>query len=70
MKFLKPAKDNREARMNFVNYWAEFVKTHPDKEWSAQQNKLINSMLQSAKANPLTPRQYLELKGEVVGGGR
>ena len=65
MKWLKPGKDNREERMNFVEYWAEYVRTHPSKDWSRQQNILINSQIQSARSVKLTPRQYLEIKGEV-----
>ncbi|MFC4407888.1 hypothetical protein [Haloarchaeobius iranensis] len=31
-----------------IKQWAEYVRTHDDAEWSRQQNKLINSQLQSA----------------------
>ena len=41
--FMKPGKNNQEDRMNFVKYWAEYVRTHSDKEWSRQQNIIINS---------------------------
>ena len=51
---LKPGKTNQEDRMNFIKYWAEYVKTHSDKEWSEQQNVIINSQLQSAQAVPIT----------------
>ena len=34
---------NAEERMNFVDYWAEYVRTHTDKEWGSQQAVLINS---------------------------
>ncbi len=51
--------------MNFVEYWAEYVKTHPSSDWSRQQNIIINSQIQSARAAKLTPRQYLEIKGEI-----
>ncbi|MBI2653558.1 hypothetical protein HYX02_01980 [Candidatus Woesearchaeota archaeon] len=64
MKWLKPGKDNREERMNFVEYWAEYVRTHSDKEWSKQQNILINSIMKNAKNSKLTPQQYLKIKGE------
>ena len=47
--FMKPGKTNSEDRMNFVKFWAGYIKTHPDKEWSKQQNILINSQLQSSK---------------------
>ena len=65
MKLLKPGKDNNEDRMNFVEYWAEYVRTHPDKEWSRQQNVIINSQLQSARSVKLTPKEYLKVKGEA-----
>src|SRR3989338_8209491 len=61
MKYLKPGKDNKEERMNFVEYWAEYVRTHSDKEWSKQQNSLI----QNAKNSKLTKEQYLRIKGEI-----
>ena len=44
-KFMKPGKTNKEDRLNFVEFWAEYVKTHPDIEWSIQQNILINSVI-------------------------
>jgi len=47
--FMKPGKTNAEDRMNFVKFWAEFVKTHSDKEWSRQQNMLINSQIQNSR---------------------
>ena len=65
MKKLKPGKNNKEERMNFVEYWAEYVRTHPDKEWSKQQNMLINSQLSSAENNKLSPKAYLEIKKEI-----
>ena len=65
MKYLKPGKDNKEERMNFVEYWAEYVRTHPSKDWSRQQKVIIDSQIQSARSVKLTPRQYLEIKGEV-----
>ena len=65
MKYLKPGKDNKEERMNFVEYWAEYVRTHPDKDWSRQQNVLINSLMQNAKNSKLTKEQYLRIKGEM-----
>lgn len=59
---------NIRQRNWFVNYWANFVKTHSDKEWSRQQNVLINSVLKTAKQ--LSREEYLELKGERFGKGR
>jgi|ETNmetMinimDraft_2_1059921.scaffolds.fasta_scaffold468351_1 hypothetical protein len=57
-------KQNNKDRMWFVEYWAEFVRTHPDQEWSRQQNIIINSQLQGAKHYPLTAKEYLEIKGD------
>ena len=44
--FLKPGKDNKEDRLNFVKYWANYVKNNTDKKWSAQQNILIDSQIE------------------------
>jgi len=41
--FLKPGRNNKEDRLNFVKYWAEYVRTHNDRNWSRQQNAVINS---------------------------
>ena len=65
MKWLKPGRNNNEERMNFVEYWAEYVRTHSDKEWSRQQNVLINSIMKNAKNSKLTPKEYLRIKGEL-----
>ncbi len=55
---------NNKDRMWFVEYWANYVKTHSDKEWSRQQNILINSLMQNSKNSKMTPQQYLKIKGE------
>jgi len=52
---------NRKQRMDFVGYWADYVRTHADKDWSAQQNIIINSCLRNAA---LTKEQFLEMKHE------
>jgi hypothetical protein len=36
---------NDKERLDFVRYWAKWVKTHSDKEWSKPQNILINSQI-------------------------
>lgn len=38
-------KDNFKERLEFVNFWANYVKTHRDEDWSEQQNMLINSQI-------------------------
>jgi len=32
-------------RLEFIKFWVEYIKTHSDKEWSEQQNLLIDSQL-------------------------
>lgn len=61
-KFLKPGKNNREDRLNFVEFWAEYVKTHNDKEWSRQQNILIDSQIQSSRSIKWTKDQFESLR--------
>ena len=39
---------NTERRRAMIKRWAEYVRTHDDREWSRQQNRLIDSQLQSA----------------------
>lgn len=36
---------NFKERLDFVRFWAEYVKTHSDEEWSEQQNMLIDSQI-------------------------
>ncbi len=38
---------NFKERLKFVKFWANYVKTHSDKEWSRQQNILIDSQIGS-----------------------
>jgi len=64
MDKLTGSADNRTSRLLFVEYWAHYVRTHSDKDWSCQQNVLINSQLQSAKSYPFSAKQYLEMRGE------
>ncbi len=58
---------NRKERMKFVVFWADYVRTHPDKVWSRQQAVLINSFM--ANARSIKPKQYLDYlqkKGEKI----
>ena len=48
--FMKPGRDNKEDRINFVKYWAEYIRTHSDKDWSKQQNMLINSQIKASQS--------------------
>jgi hypothetical protein len=54
--------ENNKERMSFVHMWAEYVRTHNDKEWSKQQNMIINSALRSAN---MTREQFFKMKKET-----
>ncbi len=53
---------NNRERMEFVRKWADYVRTHDDKDWSKQQNVIINSCLKTAS---MTKEQFLRMKGEI-----
>lgn len=38
-------KENAKERLEFIKYWAEYIRKHKDEEWSRQQNMLINSQI-------------------------
>lgn len=46
---MEPGRTNDEDRMNFIEFWANYIKTHSDKEWSRQQNVLIDSRILSSR---------------------
>jgi hypothetical protein len=45
-EFMAPGRTNKEDRMNFVRFWANYVRTHSDKDWSEQQNTVIDSQME------------------------
>ena len=57
-------KNNQKQRLEFVDLWARYVLDHEDKEWSRQQNIIMNSC---SRNTPMTKEQYLEMKGEKQG---
>ncbi len=61
---LKLKEENDKERMWYVEYWANYVLSHTDKQWGNQQKVIINSQLQNAKQYRLTPKDYLFIKGE------
>ena len=40
---------NFKDRIWFIKYWANYIRTHPDEEWSKGQAVLINSQIQSVR---------------------
>jgi len=67
---LDPGKTNREGRINFVIYWANYIKNNSDEKWSKQQDFLISSQIENAQNIELTPKQYLKIKGEWCNRGQ
>jgi hypothetical protein len=51
--------DNRKERMKFVDIWSKYVLEHSDKEWSSQQNVIINSCLKTAN---MSKDDFLRMK--------
>ena len=64
--FMKPGKTNKEDRLNFVDYWAEYVRTHSDEEWSRQQNVLIDSQINPQDARWPTKMSILILLSSTI----
>ena len=54
----------RKERMEFIDFWANFVRTHPDREWSGQQKILIDSQIKGARSYGWTPEAFMRMKGE------
>jgi len=54
-------KKNQKDRLMFVDKWAEYIRTHDDKDWSKQQNVIINSCLRTAS---MTKEEFLKMKKE------
>jgi len=53
--------DNQKQRLEFVDLWAKYVLEHEDREWSRQQNVIINSCIRNSS---MTKEDYLKMKGE------
>jgi hypothetical protein len=52
-------RENQKERNRFIDQWAEYVRTHDDKDWSRQQNVIINSCIRTAS---MTKEEYLAMK--------
>jgi hypothetical protein len=52
-------KKEKEERLKFVRFWANYIKSHPNRVWSKQQNVLINSVMKSVDKDP---KRYMKLK--------
>ena len=52
----------REERLKWVGFWADYVRTHSDRDWSRQQKALIDSQIQSARQFRVSRETYLKMK--------
>jgi hypothetical protein len=41
----KMKEKNAEERAWFIDYWADYIKKHPDKIWSRAQNIIIDAQI-------------------------
>ena len=50
--------ENNRQRMAFVDLWAKYVREHDDRDWSRQQNVIIDSALRGAS---MSKADYLRM---------
>jgi len=36
---------NAKERLEFIDFWINYIKTHSDEEWGSQQKELIDSQI-------------------------
>tara|TARA_Y100000310_G_scaffold341927_1_gene442882 strand:- start:650 stop:841 length:192 start_codon:yes stop_codon:yes gene_type:complete len=58
--------NNQKERIKFVEKWAEYVRTHSDKDWSTQQKVLIDSQIKGARQQLISVKDYLKIKEKVL----
>jgi hypothetical protein len=46
---------NRQARLEGIKRWVEYMQANPPEVWGPQQNELVDTQLQSARETDLTP---------------
>lgn len=56
---MESSKRDTKERLQFVRFWADYVRITPNKKWSRQQNLIINSVLKSASQDA---KLYLKIK--------
>lgn len=69
MNLIKEWDKQEKERMQFIDRWAEYVKTHSDREWGKQHARFINREMKKLELRykDVTREQYLQLKGERTG---
>lgn len=49
---------NRPQRIEAVKRWVAYIREHPPESWDDQQNRLVNSQLESARETGLDADHY------------
>lgn len=61
---------NREERLEFIRFYAEWVKKVPNEVWSRQQARLINSFVKNARNFKMSREAYLRMvEQKTIGKG-
>lgn len=53
---------NREQRIEAVKRWVAYIQEQPPESWGDQQNRLVNSQLESARQTGLDADHYRRLE--------
>lgn len=61
MELLFDRKRNREERINFIRYYAGWIRSVPNSVWSKQQAVVIDSFIDSSKNFRMSPERYIEM---------
>ena len=52
---------NKEERLKFIRFYAEWVRKVPNEVWSRQQAELINSFVKNARNFKMSKEAYLRM---------
>lgn len=53
---------NREQRVHAVKRWVEYIRSNDPDDWGAQQNRLVNSQLESARQSDIDVEHRLRVE--------
>ena len=53
---------NQKLRLDAIRRWVEFIEEQPPEVWGPQQNKLVESQLQSARESGLDAEHYRRVR--------
>lgn len=52
---------NRQQRVDAVKRWVRYIRENPPEKWGEQQNRLVDSQLESARKTDLDADHYRRL---------